>query len=216
MSDNPASQGTPGKRRWPGFARGVLLAGALLFATSVAATSVEDRLQLLADQAGTPLHFEETRESGLLAEPVTVRGRLIYDPVTRQLTKQVDTPSPARLSVTETHLVAQVGDGRLRRMPLDQRPDLAALLVTVRALLAGDVGAVIDRFETTLATDEASGKWTLSLRPRDPGLAEGLGLLEILGDGDRVHTLQATLDQEVQRMTLLPPDATTPASDDAG
>ncbi len=60
MSDNPASQGTPGKRRWPGFARGVLLAGALLFAASVAATTVEDRLQLLADQAGTPLHFEET------------------------------------------------------------------------------------------------------------------------------------------------------------
>lgn len=167
---------------------------------------LEERLQQLADQAGAPLHFEETRSSGLLAEPITVRGRLIYDPVTEQLTKQVDSPRPARLSVTETHLVAQVGDGRLRRLPLAQRPDLAALLVAVRALLAGQVDTIEAQFQPSLETDEAGDQWSLSLRPRDPRLAEDLERLEILGSGDQIHTLQATLKSGIQRMRILPPD----------
>lgn len=215
MSGSRSSQGDRGSRRLPGLAGGVLLLGATMFAAPGTAATVEERLQQLADQAGTPLHFEETRDSGLLSEPLIVRGRLIYDPVTGQLTKQVDSPRPARLSVTETHLVAQVGDGRSRRMPLEQRPDLAALLVTVRALLAGRIDAVNDRFESTLEADEDSGEWKLTLQPRDAALADALQLLEILGAGDRVHTLQATLDQEVQRMTILPPEATAPANDDA-
>jgi hypothetical protein len=176
---------------------------------------VEDRLQLLADQAGTPLRFEETRNSGLLTEPITVRGRLIYDPVTGQLTKQVDTPRPARLAVTETHLVAQVGDGPRRRLPLERRPDLAGLLVTVRALLAGEVQAVERRFDTSLVSDAATGEWVLALRPRDPKLAEDLRRVEVMGVGERVHTLQATLGDEVQRMTILPPETEPSTEDDA-
>jgi hypothetical protein len=189
--------------------------GALLLSAPLAAATVEDRLQLMADQAGTPLRFEESRSSGLFSNPITVRGRLIYDPVTGQLTKQVDTPQPARLSVTETHLVAQVGDGPRRRLPLDRRPDLAALLVTVRAMLAGQVDAVETRFNTTLESDEATGAWVLALQPRDPELAEDLQLIEVLGTDDRVHTLQATLGQEVQRMTILPPEPGPPAENDA-
>ena len=188
---------------------------AVLCADSLAAATVEERLQQLANQAGTPLHFEETRNSGLLAEPIIVRGRLIYDPVTGQLTKQVDSPRPARLSVTETHLVAQVGDGRVRRLPLGQRPDLAALLVAVRALLAGQIDAVDARFDTSLESDDDTGEWTLALRPKDPGLARDLRVLEVLGSGEQVHTLKATLDQEVQRMKILPPESATTAKDDA-
>lgn len=165
----------------------------------------EQRLQQLAEQAEAPLYFEEIRSSGLLARPMTVRGTLTYDPVTKQLTKQIESPRPARLSVTETHLVAQVEDGRLRRLPLAQRPDLAALLVAVRALLAGQVDAVMTRFDVALETEVASGEWTLALRPLDAQLAQNLALLEVQGRNDRVHTLQATLDGEVQRMTILPP-----------
>ncbi|MEE4174716.1 MAG: LolA-related protein [Xanthomonadales bacterium] len=168
-----------------------------------------DRLRLLASQAGEPLYFEETRQSGLLDEPVTVRGRLIYDPLTGQLTKQVDSPRPARLSVTETHLVAQVGEGRMRRMPLDRRPDLAALLVAVRSLLAGDLDDIDAQFDTTL--DSTPEGWTLTLVPRSPGLARDLRRLEVLGRDDRVHTLQAVLENGVQRMKILPA-----VPDDAG
>jgi hypothetical protein len=191
------------------------LLGALFLSAPLAATPVKERLQLLADQAGTPLNFEETRNSGLLSEPITVRGRLIYDAATGQLTKQVDTPRPARLSVTETHLVAQVGDGPRRRLPLDRRPDLAGLLVAVRALLAGDVAAVENRFDTTLASDEDTGEWVLALQPRDPNLAEDLRRVEVMGLGDQVHTLQATLGNEVQRMTILPRETEPSAEDDA-
>ena len=189
--------------------------GGVLCADVLAASTVEERLKQLANQAGAPLHFEETRESGLLAEPITVRGRLIYDPVTGQLTKQVDSPRAARLSVTETHLVAQVGDGPPRRLPLGQRPDLAALLVAVRALLAGQVDAIDARFDTTLESNDDTGEWSLALRPKDPGLAQDLRVLEVLGSGEQVHTLEATLGEEVQRMRILPPDSATTAQDDA-
>ena len=206
--------GRAGRRRARPGGYAWLFAGFLLSAP-LAASTVEEHLQRLADQAGAPLPFEETRTSGLLSEPITVRGRLIYDPATGQLTKQVDTPQPARLSVTETHLVAQVGDGPRRRLPLERRPDLAALLVAVRALLAGETGAIQARFDATLETDPDSGEWVLALRPRDPRLAEDLRLLEVRGRNDRVHTLQASLEREVQRMTILPPETAAPTPDDA-
>lgn len=166
------------------------------------ADPLTERLRLLASQAGEPLHFEETRQSGLLAKPVTVRGRLIYEPLTGQLTKQVDSPRPARLSVTETHLVAQVGEGSRRRLPLDRRPDLAALLIAVRSLLAGDLDDIDAQFQTTL--DDTPEGWILALVPRNPRLAKDLQRLEVLGQDDQVHTLQAILESGVQRMTILP------------
>jgi len=184
----------------------LLLAGP---AALVHAATLEERLAGLAAQPERVLHFEEQRESRLLRTPVTVRGRLEYEPETGRLTKWVDTPRPARLTITADGLEAEAG-GRTRRLTLAQRPELAALLAGVRALLAGDTAALEDRFRTSYLEGEADA-WVLHLEPRQAALAARLRLLEMRGAGDRVTAID-TVDEEGrrQRMNILPSGADAP------
>lgn len=187
---------------------------AVLPVTGLAAT-LEKRLAGLAGEAGRVLAFEEQRASGLTREPVTVRGRLEWDPEAEILTKWVDEPRPARLAITPTQLEAQAGQGRTRRMPLDRRPELAALLGGIRALLSGDVAAL----ESTFTADYLEGEdaaWVLRLVPLDPGLAERLSLLEVRGEGDEVRTIDTLRgDGARERMTLLAESASEADSQSA-
>lgn len=173
------------------------------------AETLEERLAGLAAQAERVLHYEEQRESRLLRTPVTVRGRLEYEPDTGRLTKWVDSPRPARLTITADGLEAETG-GRTRRLPLEQRPELAALLEGVRALLAGDTAALEDRFRTSYLEGEADA-WVLHLEPRQAALAARLRLLEVRGAGDRVTAID-TVDEagRRQRMNIVPPGAHAP------
>lgn len=157
------------------------------------------------------LHFEETRSSGLLAREVTYRGRLTYDPASGALTKWVDEPRPARLTLGDEEIMAQAGSGKERRLPLQRRPELAALLQGLRALLAGDATALGAQFQTDYLAGEGD-EWLLHLRPRDPALAAELSLLEVRGWGDRL-TLIDTVTGNGSRQSLRILSGTAPPDD---
>ncbi len=168
-----------------------------------AAGSLEARLEAMASRAETVLHFEETRRSDLLDEPVIVRGRLEYEANEGRLTKWVDEPKPGRLAVTPTHLEAQSGNGRTRRLPLDRRPEFAALLGGIRALLAGDAAALEEAFISEYG-ESADGAWTLSLTPRGESVRRRLARIDIAGHGDRLATIETTLaDGRRERLNIL-------------
>ncbi len=167
---------------------------------------LERRLEGLAAQAVEAVAFEEERRSSLLGRPIVVRGWLVVDRPADRLTKRVEAPRPARLTLTPSHLEAESG-GRTRRLPLDRRPELAALLTGLRALLDGDAEALRSRFQADYleGRDDA---WLLRLVPHDETLAQRLVLLEVRGEGDRVETIDTvTADGERQRMTLLQDEA---------
>ncbi len=196
--------------RWPAAA---LLAAWM--APSGAAT-LDERLASLAANPDETLRYEEQRESGLLSRTVTVRGRLEWDPETGHLTKWVDEPRQARLTITADGLEAETGNGRTRSLPLDQRPELAALFDGLRALLGGDPDALEDRFQADYLEGEGSA-WVMHLVPRDASLAQRLALLEIRGTGDRVEAIDTVLENgERQRMRILspePPETQDPPAD---
>lgn len=177
----------------------------LSFMAQVAvAGSLEERLEALAARPDTVLHYEETRQSDLLDEPVIVRGRLEYDADSGRLTKWVDEPKPGRLTVTPTHLEAQSGNGRTRRLPLERRPEFAALLGGIRALLAGDAAALEHAFLGEYG-ESADGSWTLSLTPRSETVRRRLERIDISGAGVRVGTITTILaDGRRERLRILP------------
>jgi hypothetical protein len=176
-----------------------------------ASGSLQARLEVMASRAETVLHYEETRQSDLLDEPVIVRGRLEYDPNEGRLTKWVDEPKPGRLAITPTHLEAQSGNGRTRRLPLERRPEFAALLGGIRALLAGDAAALEAAFVGEYG-ESADGAWTLSLAPRSETVRRRLERIDIAGHGDRLATIETVLaNGRRERLNILP----APGDDDA-
>jgi hypothetical protein len=173
-------------------------------ALDAAAITLEERLDAMAARPDTVLRFEEVRQSDLLDEPVIVRGRLEYEAETGRLTKWVDEPRPGRLTVTPTHLEAQSGNGRTRRLPLERRPEFAALLGGVRALLAGDAAALEDAFHGAYS-ELPGGSWELSLTPRSETVRQRMERIDITGADDQVRTIETVLaDGRRERMTIVP------------
>lgn len=180
---------------------------AVLVAQAAAADGTHGLPAALVGMPERILHYEETRKSPLLARPVTYRGRLEYDPDTGRLTKWVDEPRRARLTMTSTHLEARAGTGKVRRLPLERRPELAALLIGVRSLLSGDAATLERTFVTSHRTD-GDGAWVMYLEPRDGARHGRLRLLEIRGDGDRVNTIDTVLADDSRRQIRILADTT--------
>lgn len=193
-----------------------------LGSTAVAAT-LSERIRSLAvppDVEGiSELHYTESRSSSVLASPVIYQGRLAYDPAQGTLTKWVDEPRQARLTLNDTELEAQSGNGRVRRLPLERQPELAALLGGMRALLTGDEQALQGLFQADYLEGEAiEGKpaaWVLQLRPLDPEVAGRLVLLELRGIGSQLTQLDSLMGSgERQSMRILAGSESTPDSRD--
>ncbi|MEM8549094.1 MAG: LolA-related protein, partial [Pseudomonadota bacterium] len=116
--------------------------------------------------------------------------------------KQVETPAASRLTISETHF--EYADAKkTRRVALARRPELAALMLSVQAVLSGDTSgleaAFIANYEETLDDD-----WSVNLRPRDPALAKRLAELTLRGLEDQVLSIDVTLaDGKEQRMLIL-------------
>jgi hypothetical protein len=155
-----------------------------------------------ADGAGE-LAYTESRTSGLLQDPVIYTGRLAFDPDNGTLTKWVDEPRQARLTLTDTQLEIQAGNGRARRLPLERQPELAVLLRGLRALLSGDAAALQAIFQADYLEGD-DDTWVMQLRPLDPELAGELVLLELRGSGDELTQIDSLMGSgDRQSMTIL-------------
>ena len=177
-------------------------------AAQEAPLTLEQRVAAIAQSAGTTLHYRESRQSSLLAKTVDYTGRLVFDPQTGELSKWVDAPRQARMTITDTDLELQAGGGKVRRMPLASRPDMVVLLEGFRSLLGGDAARLTGLFsaEYLQGSEEA---WVLHLQPRNEAALEHLVLLEVRGRGDVMQSIDTVMaDGSRQRMDILAPPAT--------
>lgn len=197
----------------------LLLATLALFAhNTVLGATLSERISGLAAPGESELHYSESRSSGLLSKPVVYTGRLTYDPEQGTLTKWVDEPRRARLTLTDTGLEAQSGAGRVRRLPLERQPELAALLAGLRALLEGDPEALLAVFQADYLEGQGpdgGAAWVLQLKPVDQELAGRLVLLELRGSDNRITRIDSLMGSgERQSMTILPSRKTMPDPND--
>ena len=93
-------------------------------------------------------------------------------------------------------------DGRTRTASAAQFPGVAALVGSLRDILAGDAAALRRGFKVVVQGDAA--RWQVDLLPSDSDMAKLVSRITLRGHEDRleeVETLQADGDRSVMTLT---------------
>jgi hypothetical protein len=96
--------------------------------------------------------------------------------------------------------------GKSQSLVLRQNPQVAVLVESIRATLAGDHGALTRTY--SVALDGTPARWRLLLRPLDPAIATLVERIEIGGSESRVNRVeifQADGDRSLMSIAPAPP-----------
>jgi hypothetical protein len=178
-----------------------LAMGAMPAAQSADGPPEFDRLMaLLAQRRHGEADFREQKYLSMLTQPLESAGVLIYD-APDHLEQRTTLPHPQSVVLEHGIVTMQVGKRR-RVLRLADYPQLAPLIDSVRATLAGDRAALENSF--TLAFSGTLEHWQLRLRPRDARLAATLTRIDMRGERDavrEVQVLQSDGDRSVMSIT---------------
>jgi hypothetical protein len=155
-------------------------------------------LKGLSEAAPTELAFVESRDSGLLAEPLEVHGRLARDG--DRLVRRTESPRRETQTLSASAIELRRDDGYRQRFAIRRAPELAALREALLAVLDGNAVRLAEHFEVSLEFDEQDS-WRLTLDPRDPDLAERVAGLTIGGSEQTLDWLELTLGDGEQILT---------------
>ncbi|MGZ5038301.1 MAG: LolA family protein [Usitatibacter sp.] len=145
--------------------------------------------------------FHETKFLALLDQPLESSGELVFVPPDR-LEKRTLKPRPETVTVDRERMVLERG-GKRHSLVLREQPQVAVLVESMRATLAGDLASLTRAYSVALEGTPAG--WRLVLRPLDPGLASLVERVEIGGakaQVSKVEIFQADGDRSV--MTISP------------
>jgi len=148
---------------------------------------------------GSEMAFTETRSSGLLAEPLVVRGTfkrdadglLIRETVSPRTETQILGPDFVELRRTR---------GSRRRFSLERAPELAALRTVLLALLDGQPQRLGETFD--LAIEGEKTDWRLTLVPQTARVAERVERMTLAGRQNRLASLTLHLSDGDQVQTF--------------
>jgi outer membrane lipoprotein-sorting protein len=173
-------------------ARLLIAAAALTGSVAIAADdgdTLANLMALLAQRRHGVADFTQTQYLSVLKQPQRSEGVLSYD-APDHLEQRTLKPQP-QSAVLDHGVLTLTRGSRQRTVRLDEYPQLAPLIDSVRATLAGDLPALERRFETALAGD--LDHWQLELTPRESGLALGVQRIRLSGERDRI--LQVEVQQ---------------------
>lgn len=181
--------------------RVLALITALLAAPAALATdwNLDSLMQSLAVNAGGRVRFEETRHLAILDQPLTATGELVYVAPTR-LERHTETPVRESM-VLDGDTLTLTREERTHTLRLRDYPEVAALIDSIRATLAGDLAALQRTYAVSLAGTEQA--WTLNLLPADQRVAEVVLRITIHGSGTQVNgvdILQADGDRSSMKI----------------
>jgi hypothetical protein len=196
------------RRSARGLLAGLLAAGAAaagLAASPPARAQADERWDLarllaeIARQDTSSRRFVERRFVGALDAPVDASGELRFVKPSR-LEKRTLKPRPETLVLDGDRLEVDGPAGR-RTLSLQQVPEAAALVESLRATLSGDRVGLERAF--TVALQGTAAHWTLRLVPRDPRAARLVKEVRVAGQRgelDLVEIDQVDGDQSVMRV----------------
>lgn len=187
------------------FAAAVVLGG--LSIAGLASASADDPfgrlMKLFAERPHGHAAFVETQFMSLLKQPLESSGELFFD-APDHLEKRTLLPRPESLVIDNGILTIRHGS-RKYTVTLRAYPQVAPLIDSIRATLAGDRGAL----ETVYSVRFDGGEhgWQLNLVPRDRTLAQMIKSIRISGAGEVIRTVETTRtdgDRSVMTVTVLP------------
>jgi outer membrane lipoprotein-sorting protein len=194
----------------PAFSRHVLrsvpVALALLVATPVNSDcdgwTIDQLMQVMQEIRSDHAGFTERKSIAMLEEPVDSSGELFYTAPDR-MEKRTLKPKPESMILDGDTLVFERG-GKKRRFRLQETPELAAFIASIRGILAGDRAALEQNYGLSL--EGSADDWTLQLLPLDEKIHVVVKSIRITGAGNAVHsieTLQADGDSSLMLIERL-------------
>ena len=184
-------------------ATGLLLT--LACSTGYAADWTMDQLMsALAHAKPGKARFVEKKYISTLDQPVESSGEMLYTPPDR-LEKRTLKPKPESMVLERDRLVLERGRNKYS-MQLDDMPEIAALIESVRATLAGDRRVI--ELNYVAALQGTRERWTLSLVPSNLQALQKVKRIILSGANDevkQVEVLQADGDRSVTTIEKIKP-----------
>lgn len=166
---------------------------------NAAAITLDELAALLGKRGSAKGRFYERQFLRLLDAPIDSTGELRFIAPGR-LEKRTLTPRPELLLLDGDTLTVE-RQGMRRSMSLEQLPEVAAIVTSLRSTLAGDGKALARAFDTKVTGD--ARRWALALTPRDPRAQKAVRSIRIEGEGGEVVVVeveQADGDRSVMRV----------------
>ena len=165
--------------------------GMVLCASSYAADwALPDLMHLMAQKKSGKASFVEKKFIGILDKPLESSGELSFDAPDR-LEKRTFKPRPEAMLLDGDKLTLTLHEKRPLNLRLQDHPEVAALVDSIRGTLSGDQAAL----EKNYAVDFTGvrGKWQLTLTPVQKTVAKVVRQVHIGGADTNIKTI--TFDQ---------------------
>jgi outer membrane lipoprotein-sorting protein len=178
------------------------IAGPALIAlcpAALAAWDLDQLMQSLAQHKSGRATFTEKKYIAVLDKPVESSGDLLYTAPDR-LEKRTVKPRPESMVVSGGELLVERGRQK-HRVQLQNHPELAAFIDSIRGTLAGDRKALERNYQLSL--DGTSERWTLRLLPLDEKMRAVVQRIQIAGSADEVRSVEISqADGDHSLMTI--------------
>ncbi len=172
--------------RW-GARCGIALIGVLLsncFDVAAAEVLTTATLQrLLQARPQRDLRFTEVRESQWLEAPAQSSG--VMRATAAVLEKRIEEPRHETWRILKDRMQLQTDTGPPKEVLFKDAPEVAPLAGALLDIVAGDLAALENDFQVTVAGDERL--WTVQLKPRHAGVSRSLTRLDLQGSGSRLQ-----------------------------
>ena len=140
--------------------------------------------QIHSDHAG----FVEKKFIAILDKPVESSGELFYR-APDYLEKRTIKPKPESMILDHGTLVIERGRQK-HELPLQDYPELAAFIDSIRGTMAGDRKALERNYRLSL--DGTAERWTLQLLPLNEKMQSVVKRIRIAGARDAVRSIEIT------------------------
>ena len=167
------------------------------------AAALGQLMMQLAARQHAEVRFQESQYLSALSRPLQSAGTLLYD-APDHLEQRIDTPRHQQMVLDHRQLTLQMGKRR-HTVQLADYPQLAPLLDSIRATLAGDLPALRQSF--VLRFEGAVSQWSLRLTPRDAAISATLREIRLQGQGIQIREVsieQTDGDHAVMHIEPLP------------
>ena len=172
---------------------------------------VEQLMQLLAQTRSGHVRFVETKSIAMLDKPVESSGELFYK-APDHLEKRTLKPKPETMVLDQGLLLVERGRQK-HSLRMQDYPELAAFIDSIRGTLAGDRQALERNFRLSLDGNRQS--WNLRLVPANDKMLAVVKRIDIAGEQElvkRIEISQADGDSSLMRIEPINEDNTPAAT----
>jgi len=165
--------------------------------------NIEQLMQSLSARPSGHASFVEKKFIAILDKPVESSGELFYTAPDR-LEKRTLKPKVESMVLNKDTLTVEQR-GKKHVLALQNYPEVAAFIDSIRATLAGDRKALERTYKLNLEGDEQA--WNLALLPIEDKMKKVVASIRIAGSGNALRTIeikQADGDSSLMSITPLP------------